>query len=135
MSPVSKANFPCGSADKESPCNVGDLGWKEPLERGKATYSSVLTWRIPWSHKESDTTVTFTFTLSRASLEGAWTLSTAENEQASRKLLHCGNARACEAHVGTHHPKTLETFTKRWKMVISEYRSIVKTGKTQTIDS
>ena len=114
---------------------VRSLGWKEPLERGKATHSSTLTWRIPWSHKESDMTATFTFSLSRASLEHTWTLSTAEKGQASQKLLHCGNARACEAHVGTHHPKTLEKFTKRWKMVISEYRSIVKTGKTQTIDS
>ena len=23
------------------------LGWEEPLEKGKATYSSVLAWRIP----------------------------------------------------------------------------------------
>ena len=24
------------------------LGWEDPLEKGKATYSSILTWRIPW---------------------------------------------------------------------------------------
>ena len=24
------------------------LGWKDPLEKGMATHSSVLTWRIPW---------------------------------------------------------------------------------------
>ena len=33
--------FPCGSAGKESACNVGDLaqslGWEDPLEKGKAT--------------------------------------------------------------------------------------------------
>ena len=23
------------------------LGWEDPLEKGKATYSSILTWRIP----------------------------------------------------------------------------------------
>ena len=32
--------FPCGSAGKESACNVGDLvqtlGWKDPLEKEKA---------------------------------------------------------------------------------------------------
>ena len=29
--------FPCGSAGKESACNEGDLGWEDPLEKGKAT--------------------------------------------------------------------------------------------------
>ena len=32
------------------------LGWEDPLEKGKAIHSSILAWRIPWSHKESDTT-------------------------------------------------------------------------------
>ena len=45
--------FPCGSAGKESACNVGDLclilGWKDPLEKGKVTHSSILAWRIPWT--------------------------------------------------------------------------------------
>ena len=39
--------FPCGSAGKESTCNGGDLGWEDPLKKGKATHSSVLAWRIP----------------------------------------------------------------------------------------
>ena len=26
---------------------VGSLGWEDPLEKGKATHSSVLAWRIP----------------------------------------------------------------------------------------
>ena len=38
--------FPGGSASKESACNVGDLGlplcWEEPLEKRKATHSSIL---------------------------------------------------------------------------------------------
>ena len=25
------------------------LGWEDPLEKGKATHSSVLAWRIPWT--------------------------------------------------------------------------------------
>ena len=25
------------------------LGWEDPLEKGKATYSSFLVWRIPWT--------------------------------------------------------------------------------------
>ena len=32
---------------KESVCNEGDLGWEDPLEKGKATHSSLLAWRIP----------------------------------------------------------------------------------------
>ena len=27
---------------------VQSLGWEDPLEKGKATPSSILTWRIPW---------------------------------------------------------------------------------------
>ena len=40
---------------------VRSLVWEDPLEKGKATHSSILAWRIPWTsiswgHKESDTT-------------------------------------------------------------------------------
>ena len=28
---------------------VVSLGWEDPLERGKATHSSILAWRIPWT--------------------------------------------------------------------------------------
>ena len=31
--------FPCSSAGKESAYNVGDLGWEDLLEKGKATHS------------------------------------------------------------------------------------------------
>ena len=27
---------------------IQSLGWEDPLEKGKATHSSILTWRIPW---------------------------------------------------------------------------------------
>ena len=30
--------FLCGSAGKESACNMGDLGWEVPLEKGMATH-------------------------------------------------------------------------------------------------
>ena len=43
----------CGSAGKESACNVGDLGLIPGLgrflEKEKATHSSILAWRIPWT--------------------------------------------------------------------------------------
>ena len=28
---------------------VRSLGWEDPLEKGKATHSSILPWRIPWT--------------------------------------------------------------------------------------
>jgi len=28
---------------------VRSLGWEDPLEKGKATYSSILAWRISWT--------------------------------------------------------------------------------------
>ena len=44
-----------GSASKESACKAEDLvwflGWEDPLDKGKATDSSILDWRIPWSKK------------------------------------------------------------------------------------
>ena len=27
---------------------IWSLGWEDPLEKGMATYSSILAWRIPW---------------------------------------------------------------------------------------
>ena len=46
---------------------VRSLGWDNPLEKGKATHSSILAWRIPWSiqsmgsQKVRRDCVTFTF--------------------------------------------------------------------------
>ena len=28
---------------------VQSLGWEDPLEKGKATHSSILAWKIPWT--------------------------------------------------------------------------------------
>ena len=64
--------FPGGSAGKESACNSGDLGSIPGLGRcpggGKATHSSILAWRIPWtvqsmrSQRVGHDWATFTFT-------------------------------------------------------------------------
>ena len=40
---------------------VQSLGWEDPLEKRKATHSSILAWRIPWTaqstgRKQLDTT-------------------------------------------------------------------------------
>ena len=47
-------------------------GWEDPLEKGMATHSSILAWRIPWTeepgkyspwdHKELDATERLTHT-------------------------------------------------------------------------
>ena len=67
--------FPGGSDDKESACNMEDLGSISGLERfpgekGMATHSSILVWRIPWTedlyssqgHDELDMTEPLTLT-------------------------------------------------------------------------
>ena len=47
-------------AGKESACNgamgetwVQSLGWEDLLEKGMATHSSILAWRIPWTEEPS----------------------------------------------------------------------------------
>ena len=45
--------FPVAQLVKNPPAMwetwVQSLGWKDPLEKGKATHSSSLVWRIPWT--------------------------------------------------------------------------------------
>ena len=47
--------FPGGSVVKESTCNaeirVRSLGREDPLEKGMATHSSILAWKIPWTEE------------------------------------------------------------------------------------
>ena len=47
--------FPSGSDGKESACNAGDSGLfpgsGRSLEKGMATYSSVVAWRTPWTEE------------------------------------------------------------------------------------
>ena len=47
--------FPGGSVVKKPPASEGDmvqsLGQEDPLEKGTATHSSVLAWRIPWTEE------------------------------------------------------------------------------------
>ena len=47
--------FPGGSDSKESAYNAEDrvqsLGQEDPLEKGMATHSSILAWRIPWTEE------------------------------------------------------------------------------------
>ena len=47
--------FSDGSTVKYLPAmqetQVQSLGWKDPLEKGMATHSSILAWRIPWTEE------------------------------------------------------------------------------------
>ena len=50
--------FPGGSAVKNLPAMqemqetwIGSLGGEDPLEKGMATHSSTLAWRIPWTEE------------------------------------------------------------------------------------
>ena len=52
--PFPNKRLPGGSDSKESACNAGDTGLihgSDPLEKGMATHSSILAWRIPWTEK------------------------------------------------------------------------------------
>ena len=91
ISPSIYTSFPGGSGGKESACHAGDPGsipgWKDSLEKGMATHSSNLTWRIPWTEepgglqsmgqKESDTTewltLSYTFLMHCDTDTGCWT--------------------------------------------------------------
>ena len=47
--------LPGGSDGEKSACNAGysfqSLGQEDPLEKGMATNSSIIAWRIPWTEK------------------------------------------------------------------------------------
>ena len=56
---------------------VQSLGWEDPLEKGKATYFSILAWRISWTDglysswgcNESGTTEQLSYTSAQAALD------------------------------------------------------------------
>ena len=57
-----ETGFPGGASGKEPACQsrtkrqvllVCSLGWEDPLQEGKATHSSILAWRIPWTEEPS----------------------------------------------------------------------------------
>ena len=50
-----RMDFTSGSDSEESAFSARDwvqsLGWEDPLEKGMATHSSILAWRIPWTEE------------------------------------------------------------------------------------
>ena len=71
-----------GLDGQASACNVGDwvqsLGCEDPPEKGKATHSSVLVWRIPWTkvtvHGASESDIREWLALSLYFLKVIWNL-------------------------------------------------------------
>ena len=53
--PVTNDGLPGGSDTKNPPAmqntQVPFLGQEDPLEKGMATHSSILSWRIPWTEE------------------------------------------------------------------------------------
>ena len=64
---ISILGFSGGSGYKSLPAMqeswVWSLGWEDPLEKGKATNSSILAWRIPWVAKSQTWLSDFHFIL------------------------------------------------------------------------
>ena len=48
-SPSDYTGSPGGSDGEESACNAGEAGFS--LEKGMATHSRILAWRIPWTEE------------------------------------------------------------------------------------
>ena len=44
---------------------IRTLGWEDPLEKGAATHSSILVWRIPWTEEEPGRLQTMGFSKSQ----------------------------------------------------------------------
>ena len=48
---MSWQSFPGGSDGKESARSAGHMDHEDLLEKGMATHSSILAWRIPWTEE------------------------------------------------------------------------------------
>ena len=57
-SSASMLGFPGGSDSKESTCSAGGtgliLGQEDSLEKGMATHSGILSWRITWTEETGE---------------------------------------------------------------------------------
>ena len=53
--PSDMQGFSGGLVVKDLPAmqetRVQSLGWEDPMEKGMATHSSILAWRIPWTEE------------------------------------------------------------------------------------
>ena len=66
---------------------VRSLGWEDPLEKGMATHSSILAWRIPWTEEPGGLPTVYGVTKSQTQLNGNTSTNTCSH-QAPGKTLH-----------------------------------------------
>ena len=69
------------------------LSWEDPLEKGKATHSSILAWRIPWTvypwgRKESDTTERLSLSAAEKIKEGKQSRRRRVGRERAPRLTH-----------------------------------------------
>ena len=106
---------------KKSTCNVGDLGlslgWEDPLEKGKATHSSILAWRILWtksmvSQRIRHDWATFTFTTSYFALKtlGLGSVAGIHNQFSRSVMSHSLWPHGLQ-HTRPPHPSPIPEFT------------------------
>ena len=73
---------------------VQSLGWEDPLEEGKATHSSVLAWRIPWtvqsvgSQRVVHDRETFTFTFGSETFHRQERYKSSESQNKEQQSAH-----------------------------------------------
>ena len=88
---------------------VPSLGWEDPLEKGKATHSSILAWRIPWTVQstgsQSRTQLSdfhFHFLSSpfqQASRDTNWDMQQGFSDHRSGSFIDSGNLDFCQAGI------------------------------------
>ena len=87
---------------------VCSLVWEGPLERGRATYSSILAWRIPWT-EEPDGLNGFGFHFWWSILPPRQVISLLNNSNNTSKHLQL----LCVRHVGAHFTRQLSGSSAR----------------------
>ena len=97
--PLLSGGFPGGSDGKESArmqeTQVQSLGWEDPLEKGMATHSRFLAWRIPWTEEPGGLQ-----SIGSQRVRHDWATNTHTHTSLSELYLACLVAGACTQHSG-----------------------------------
>ena len=90
--------FPGGSVGAGNPGDASlILGWEDPLEKGMATHSNILAWRIPWTEDPDgpESTVLQRVGHDRSNWAHGHTLLVFDRSD----LLSCTKGRVCVSHM------------------------------------
>ena len=80
--------FSSGSDGYESACNAGDSVWS--LEKGMATHSSIIAWRIPWTEKSDQLQ-----SMGSQRVRQDWVTNNQESEKGPSGMVLQGHKLAC----------------------------------------